>query len=143
MSLPLAYTLAASGEGSFCGRHSLSNLGHSASYMATSVNQRSQTVLVGPNWWQTEFIFVFIFFAVFGKSIRYIDHLCKASGFLTIQVCAAILLSRATVATPNMGKQGGGIAGMTTSLMNCVAWESESQFKVKRIFKVELLKRWY
>ena len=59
VSLPLAYTLAASGEGSFCGRHSLSNLGHSASYMATSVNQRSQTVLVGPNWWETEFIFVF------------------------------------------------------------------------------------
>lgn len=57
MSLPLAYTLAASGKGSFCGRHSLSNLGHSASYMATSVNQRSQTVLVGPNWWETEFIF--------------------------------------------------------------------------------------
>lgn len=72
VSLPLAYTLAASGEGSFCGWHSLSNLGHSTSYMATSVNQRSQTVLVGPNWWQTEFIFVFkcvFFFAVFGIPI--------------------------------------------------------------------------
>ena len=88
MSLPLAYTLAASGEGSFCGRHSLSNLGHSASYMAAGVNQRSQIMLVRPNWWETYpcfssvYVVYISFYMVFAFFAYQLDpSFFRASGF--------------------------------------------------------------